>query len=70
LTGDWPLVRSAVDALAVLEAAVRYEHAVAGLPFNAHYGSLYSAYVRSKAYLVLGRPADAAPFSEPLSQPY
>jgi len=47
-------------ALEALEPSLRNELSVPGLPFNAIYGSLYSAYARGQAYLALKRPRDAA----------
>ncbi len=47
-------------ALDLLEPARRYENGTPALAFNAWFGGRYPVYLRGKAYLAAGRPADAA----------
>jgi len=47
-------------AIELLQTAVPYELAVAGLPFNAFFGGLHPVYVRGEAYLAARQGAEAA----------
>ncbi len=47
-------------ALQSLQTASRFDLAQGGVGFNAHFGKLYSIYVRGLAYLAMEQPAQAA----------
>ncbi len=52
--------RDAAAAIRSMETASRFDLALGGIGFNAHFGKLYPIYVRGLAYLAARQPAQAA----------
>ena len=52
--------RDAPAAIQSLQTASRFDLAVGGIGFRAHFGKLYPIYVRGLAYLAAQQPVDAA----------
>ena len=50
----------AAAAVQTLQLASRFDVALGGIGFNAHFGKLYPVYVRGLAYLAARQPAEAA----------
>ena len=50
----------AAGAIQALQAASRFDLAMGGIGFRAHFGKLYPIYVRGLAYLATQQPAEAA----------
>ena len=51
---------AAAAAIQALQTASRFDLAVGGIGFNAHFGVLYPIYVRGEAYRAANQPAEAA----------